>query len=88
MAGGGVPGHEGRMFSHPFLGRPSGQGNVMTECETLFLLTGPGNISSKVREGLMRPPPLPEELLAVSGDGGGMSFFLSDVATDKKPILQ
>lgn len=83
MAGGGRSGREGRMFSHPLLGRSSGQGSVMTECETLFLLIGPGNISSKVREGLLRPPPLPEKLLAVSGDGGGMSFFLCDVTTDK-----
>lgn len=61
-------------MKNPFWEGPVGK--VMTECESLFLLTGPGNISSKVREGLMRPPPLPEELLAVSGDWGRGVIFL------------
>lgn len=57
-----------KSYENSLLGRQSGQSSVITESENLFLLTGPGNISSKVREGLMRPPPLPEELLTVNGD--------------------
>jgi hypothetical protein len=74
----GQSGHE-VIIRTPFLRRPHGQGNVIAESENLFLLTGPGNISSRMREGLMSPPPLPEELLMVTG--------AINAATDKTPIL-
>lgn len=62
--------------------RHYGQGTEMAESENLFLLIGPGNISSRIKEGLMRPPPLPGEILSVNGDWGRGGILFSNVATD------
>lgn len=71
----GQSGHE-VIIRTPFFSRHHGQSNVVAEPEALFLLTGPGNTSSRMREGFMSPAPFPEELLAINGDWGEGWHFL------------
>lgn len=49
---------------------------MIAESEKLFLLTGPGNISSRLREGLMSPHPFLRNYWQLMVTGGWVVFSL------------